>query len=205
MGIVGDFYPPISHWIGYQDWSFGCPVVLMSARITDIWVFTPNYVPPTKGGRWGGTYCFWDRSRCCRHQRWHRHLRKTSCPFCNLNTFWNILMILGRNVDQDEMTCHIQDWQLWLSYFWSYHPLFYLKKILCLLCNSNTLWNISVVLGRNVEQDQTTCSLQEWQLCLSYFWRYLSLLYLIVIIHWFLVRSVSQRLFGIFLWYLVEL
>ena len=28
---------------------------------------------------------------------------------CNLNTLWNILMILGRNVDQDEMTCHIQD------------------------------------------------------------------------------------------------
>ena len=22
---------------------------------------------------------------------------------------WNILMILGKNVDQDEMTCHIQD------------------------------------------------------------------------------------------------
>ena len=33
---------------------------------------------------------------------------------------------------------------------------FYLKKILCLLCNSNTLWNISMVLGRNVEHDQTT-------------------------------------------------
>ena len=27
----------------------------------------------------------------------------------NLNTLWNILMILGRNVEQDEMTCHIQD------------------------------------------------------------------------------------------------
>ena len=87
---------------------------------------------------------------------------------CNLNTLWNILMILGRNVDQDEMTCHIQDWQLWLSYFWSYHPLFCLKKISCPLCNSNTLWNISMVLGRNVEQDQTTCPIQEWQLCLSF-------------------------------------
>ena len=76
---------------------------------------------------------------------------KTSCPLCNLNTLWNILMILGRNVDQDVMTCCIQDWQLWLSYFWSYHPLFYLKKISCPLCNSNTLWNISMILGRNVE------------------------------------------------------
>ena len=25
--------------------------------------------------------------------------RKTSCPLCNLNTLWNILMILGRNVE----------------------------------------------------------------------------------------------------------
>ena len=30
------------------------------------------------------------------------------------------------------------------------------KKNSCPLCNSNTLWNISMVLGRNVEQDQTT-------------------------------------------------
>ena len=33
--------------------------------------------------------------------------------------------------------------------------------ILCLLCNSNTLWNILMVLGRNVEQDETTCCVQE--------------------------------------------
>ena len=136
--------------------------------------------PPTNDG--GGTYCFWDGSR------WRRH--KTSCPLCNVNTLWNILMILGRNVDQDEMTYCIQDWQLWLSYFWSYHPLFYLKKISCPLCNLNILWNISMVLGRNVEQDEMTCNLQERQLCLSYFWRYLPLLYLTVIIRW---PTVSQR------------
>ena len=152
------------------------------------------YVPPTKGE---GTYCFWDGS--C----WH--WRKTSCLLCNLNTLWNILMILGRNVDQDEMTCRIQDWQLWLSYFWSYHPLFYLKKNLCPLCNSNSLWNILMVLGRNVEQVQTPYRVQEWQLFLSYFWLYLPLLYLTVIIHWFRVRSVSQRPFGLFSWYLVEM
>ena len=29
---------------------------------------------------------------------------KTSCLHCNMNTLWNILMILGRNVDQDKMT-----------------------------------------------------------------------------------------------------
>ena len=151
------------------------------------------FMSPLPNG-WGA-YCFWDGSR------W----RKTSCPLCNLNTLWNILMIPGRNVDQDELICHIQDWQPWFSYFWSYHPLFYLEKILCLLCNSNTLWNILMVLSRNVEQDQTTCRIQQWQLCLPYFWRYLPLLYVTLIIHWFRVCSVNQRPFGIFLWYLVEM
>ena len=146
----------------------------------------------------GGTYYFWDGSCWCQR-------RRKTCPFCNLNTLWNILMILGRNVAQDEMMCRIQDWQLWLSYFWSYHPMFYLKKISCPLCNSNTLWNISMVLSGNAEQDHVTCPIQEWQLCLSYFRRYPPLLELTVIIHWFRVRSVSQRPFGIFLWYLVEM
>ena len=29
------------------------------------------------------------------------------CPLCKSNTLWNILMILGRNVEQDETTRHI--------------------------------------------------------------------------------------------------
>ena len=33
--------------------------------------------------------------------------------------------------------------------------------ILCPLCMSNTLWNIFMVLGRNVEQDKTMCCIQE--------------------------------------------
>ena len=33
--------------------------------------------------------------------------------------------------------------------------------ILCPLCKSKTLWTYSMILGRNVEQDQTTCRLQE--------------------------------------------
>ena len=36
------------------------------------------------------------------------------------------------------------------------HPL-----ISCPLCKSKTLWNILMILGRNVEQDQTTCRVQE--------------------------------------------
>ena len=43
-----------------------------------------------------GTYCFfWDGS--C----WHRRRRKTSYPLHNLNNLSKILMILGRNVEQD--------------------------------------------------------------------------------------------------------
>ena len=155
----------------------------------------PPPPPPTKGG--GGTYCFWDGSR------WRRC--KTSCPLCDLNTLWNILMIFGINVEQDQSTCRVQEWQLCLCYFWSYHPFVLFEKISCPLCNSNTLWNNSTVLGRNVEQDQTTCRVQEWQLCLSYFLRYLRLLYLTMIINWFRVRSVSQRPYWIFLLNLVEM
>ena len=33
--------------------------------------------------------------------------------------------------------------------------------ILCLLCKLNTLWNIYMILGRNVEQDETACHVQE--------------------------------------------
>ena len=54
-----------------------------------------------------------------------------------------------------------------------------------------------MVLGRNVEQDKTIYHIQEWQLCLSYFWRYLPLLYLTVIMHWFRVCSVSNMLWNI--------
>ena len=165
----------------------------------------PLLPPPHHQRRWGGAYCFWDGSYWRRRRRRRRRRRQTSCPLCNLNTLWNILMILGRNEEQDQTMCLVQEWQLCFCCFWSYHPLFYLKKISCPLCNSKTLRNISMVLGRNVEQDQTTCRVQEWQLCLSYFWRYLPLLYLTVTVHWFRVHSVSQRPFGIFLWDLVEM
>ena len=32
-----------------------------------------------------------------------------SCPFCKLNTLWNIFMILDRNVEQDKTTCRMQE------------------------------------------------------------------------------------------------
>ena len=33
--------------------------------------------------------------------------------------------------------------------------------ILCPLCKSKTLWNSFMILGRNVEEDQLTCRVQE--------------------------------------------
>ena len=31
------------------------------------------------------------------------------CPLCKSKTLWNIFMVLGRNVEQDQMTCHLQE------------------------------------------------------------------------------------------------
>ena len=31
------------------------------------------------------------------------------CPLCKSDTLWNIFMILSRNVEQDDMTCHVQE------------------------------------------------------------------------------------------------
>ena len=32
-----------------------------------------------------------------------------SCPLCNTNIVRNILMAFSGNVEQDEMTCHVQE------------------------------------------------------------------------------------------------
>ena len=74
--------------------------------------------------------------------------------------------------------------------------------ISCQLCKSNTLWNIFIILGKNVDQDETTCCVQKWQLLLSYFWCYLPLF---CFWNWFRVHSVTQIPFRIFWWYLVEM
>ena len=43
-----------------------------------------------------------------------------SCLLHNLKTIWNILMILYSYVEQVMSMCHIQKWQLMLSYFLRY-------------------------------------------------------------------------------------
>ena len=76
-------------------------------------LFTPSsYPPPSPPPPTHTHVCahtpkgFSDGSRWRRrqHKRRRQRLRKTSCSLCNLNTLCNILMILGRNVEQDKMT-----------------------------------------------------------------------------------------------------
>ena len=92
------------------------------------------------------------------HKMTHKGLRVDKPQHHHLNTLWNTFMILGRNVEQDEATCHIQEW---LSHFWSCLPFMCFNLILCPLFNKNTLQNILMILGRNVEQHEMSCCLQE--------------------------------------------
>ena len=62
-----------------------------------------------------------------------------SCPLCKSKTLWDIFMILGRNVEQDQTMCQVQN------------VLFCLKSISHLLCKWNTLQNILMVPCRTVE------------------------------------------------------
>ena len=64
-------------------------------------------------------------------------------------------------IGRDDIFC-IRVTSLAFLTFCSYLPLFYLKWILCPLYK--TLWNILMVLGKNVEQDEMTCRVQEHQL-----------------------------------------
>ena len=74
-------------------------------------------------------------------------------------------MILGGNEKQDQTTCYIQEWQHWLFLLLKLSPLLVFEfDFLSLLCNTNTLGNILMMLGTNVEQDQMTSCIQELQL-----------------------------------------
>ena len=83
---------------------------------------------------------------------------------CNTNTLWNILMMLnGTNVEQDEMTCCVQEWQLGRYWgdicFFSKNP-FLFQPLSCWI-NWNampmTFWNIFLIFSRK----------KEWQCKLS--------------------------------------
>ena len=68
-------------------------------------------------------------------------------------------MILGRNVEQYDMS-HTR--MTTLPFLLSALSPFVMSDSdypsnSCPLCKSKTLWNIFMILGRNVEQDQTCC------------------------------------------------
>ena len=89
------------------------------------------------------------------------HRALISCPLCKSNTLSYILMILGRNVEQDERRVAYKNDNSYFLTFGAISLCLFLKLIVCPLCNSNTLRNILMVFGRNVEQDATMCRIQE--------------------------------------------
>ena len=72
-------------------------------------------------------------------------------------------MKLGSNEEQDQKTCHIQEWHLWLFFLLlGLSPVLVFEfDFLSLLCNTNTLRNILMMLSTNVELDEMTCCVQE--------------------------------------------
>ena len=121
-----------------------------------------------------------------------------SCLLYNVNTFWNIIMILHSYVEQVMTMCRVQEWELSLSYFLSYFPLMVSDAILCLLHNLKTVWNIFMILHSYVEQVMMMCCVQEWQLSFLYFLSYFPLIVKATmpsILN--TVRNIFMRLYGI--------
>ena len=128
-------------------------------------------------------FCFWN---------WF-HVRSVT------NTLRNILMVFGRNVEQDEITCHEQEWQLCFSYFCCYLPLLYLTMILHLFRFSSVSRK---PFGKYLWCTTGWCISCTWMITLAFL--PLELLPLLVWM-WFCVPSVTQKPFGIFWWYLIKM
>ena len=75
---------------------------------------------------------------------------------CKLNTLWNIWWYLVVTKNRTRWHVTYKNDNFGFFYFWSYLP------FLCL--NMNTLWNILMIIGRNIEQEEITCCIQEWEL-----------------------------------------
>ena len=79
-----------------------------------------NYVSPLQGRE---TYCF-SPGVCpsvCLSVR--PSVCHKSCPLYNLKTAQALFRKLYTNINQHELTCRVQEWQLCLLYFLSYFPL----------------------------------------------------------------------------------
>ena len=104
------------------------------------------------------------------------------CPLCNSKIPWKKC-----RTGPDDMSCTRMTTLSFLLLALSPFVIFDSDNplISCPLCKSKTLWNSFMILSRNVKQKQMICRIQEWQLCLSYFWCYLPFLFMTMIIHWF--------------------
>ena len=92
------------------------------------------------------------------------YLKKISCLLCNSNSLeyldgtWQKCRTGPDDMSRTGMTT-LPFLLLVLSPFVMFdsdNPL-----ISCPICKSKTLWNIFMILGSNVKQDQRTCSVQE--------------------------------------------
>ena len=100
-----------------------------------------------------------------------------SCLLCNLNTPWNIIVILHSYVEQVMTVCRIQRRTTLAFVLSELFPLLWFQMHIPVR-SLNTLWNIIMILYSYVEQIMTTCLVQEGVLSLSYFLSYFPLIVL---------------------------
>ena len=85
-----------------------------------------------------------------------------SCPLCKSKTLWNIFMILGRNVEQNQMIYVSHTRMTTLAFLLLVLSPFIIFDRLSIDTVSQRPFGIFlVILGRNVEQDQMTCHVHE--------------------------------------------
>ena len=86
----------------------------------------------------------------------------------NSATFQNILILLGSIIEEANMDCNMQEWQLYWSLFSCYVPWFiFLTSYLA--CFWVTIWNKLMILCRIIQQVNTKCLMLEWRLFLLIF------------------------------------
>ena len=93
----------------------------------------------------------------CNYLPWSRNPMTHPCALHNFDTFRHILIILGRDEEEDQKGCGMHERQLSLSLICSY--LTWSRNLLThlyTLHNIDTLWHI-LILGRNEEGDQWVC------------------------------------------------
>ena len=86
----------------------------------------------------------------------------------NSQTIKAINLKLHRWIDLIKEKCSAQEPLLFISYFWSYCPLFIFKLQACPAYTSQTIKAINLKLHRWIDVNEEKCSAQELLLCMSY-------------------------------------